>query len=345
MSRWLYLWLLGCLLVSCGNIARAQGSRKTAAKPPAAEQTSAKVDLAIHRLILKDGSYQVVSEYQVKGDRVRYISAERGGDWEEIPMTLIDWPATQKYAKEHSGDSPFAHDNDPPQDAAAIDAEEKAERNRFPEVVPNLRLPDQTGIWALDYYHDSPELVDLEQSSGNVNDRTGHNLLRSALNPAGMTRQTIEIDGRHAKPGLHEALPLFFVSVDQETDEPGADALTVDTHGATAGKKTPSGSAATSQYVIVRAAVKKDFRVVGGVKVDAAGQPTGDVIRTRAEMLPGRHWMKLTPLEPMAAGDYVLMELLSPHEANLSVWDFRIDQGASDNANAILPLQRSSLTR
>src|SRR5579859_3161634 len=71
------------------------------------------------RLILKDGSYQLVTMYQVKGDRVRYKSAERQ-EWEELPSSLVDWPATEKYEKERSTSAI--------PEAKALDKETDAER-------------------------------------------------------------------------------------------------------------------------------------------------------------------------------------------------------------------------
>src|SRR6201989_1909900 len=130
----------------------------------------------IHRLILTDGSYQQVRRWEVKGDRVRYISAERNGGWEERPVSMVDWAATEKYA--HGRTEQGREETAASDDARAVDAEEAAEKaemtSRTPPVAPRLNLPNRDGVWVMDYYHNQPELVTLEQDSGEVNQGRGH---------------------------------------------------------------------------------------------------------------------------------------------------------------------------
>src|SRR6202163_3646260 len=94
------------------------------------------------RLFLKDGSYQLVTKYETKGERVRYLSAERN-EWEELPSSLVDWPATEKYEKERTAKPAIP-------EAALIDKETDADRAaaeaHLPQVAPGLHLPDLSGI-------------------------------------------------------------------------------------------------------------------------------------------------------------------------------------------------------
>jgi hypothetical protein len=298
------------------------------------------------RLILKDGSYQIVTKYQVVGDRVRYISTERGGDWEELPNSLVDWPATEKWAKEHvpgvMPTSPAAGE------AAAIDKEEQQERAeqdaRMPQIGPGLRLPDDDSVWGLDTFHGLAELIELAQNSGNVSENTTHNVLRSALNPLAGTKQLIQLEGAKSKVQFHVAEPEIYVSL--STGEPEVvddSAHMVETHGAGSEKCKNCFSSPTSRYAIVRVQAKKAIRVIGAVNVSMLGNVSNseDMVETTAVVMPGKHWMKLTPKQPLAIGEYALMEILGPKEVNLSVWDFGVNPQAPEAKNARTPIQGS----
>ncbi|MEO8053341.1 MAG: hypothetical protein ABI833_23320, partial [Acidobacteriota bacterium] len=58
---------------------------------------------AADRLYLKDGTYQLTNQYEVKTDRVRYYSTERS-EWEEIPLEMVDLDRTKGELAEHQAE-------------------------------------------------------------------------------------------------------------------------------------------------------------------------------------------------------------------------------------------------
>jgi hypothetical protein len=304
------------------------------------------------RLVLKDGSYQIVKKYEVVGNRVRYISAERGGEWEELPASLVDWAATQAYAKAHAPGAAGPTVSDQPdsgqgiKDAAEIDKEAKAEREdemeRMPTISAGLRLPDEDGVFILDTFHGQPELIQVEQNSGGLNTGTPHNIFKASI-PSGGNKQLIQLEGYKAKVELHVSQPEIYVSLDDPKEREDADesAVIVDTHGASSMKTKISHSSPGSRYAIVRLQVKRETRVIGAAKASllSSGAPSPDVIETTAEILPGKHWMKLTPKQPLDIDEYALVEVISPKEINLAVWDFGVSPRAPEAKNAMSPVE------
>jgi hypothetical protein len=285
------------------------------------------------RLILKDGSYQSVTKYEVHGDRVRYFSAERG-EWEEVPNSLIDWDATDKFeqGREQNKVAPEAVELD-----KELEAERKAEQARSPEVAPGLRLPDEGGIFLLDTYQNQPQLAELHQSGADVDKNTKSNILRAAINPLAGAKQTIELTGAHAKIQSHTPVPSFYIEIDSKTDAslPNV-SLPKKDQGASSTVPTATGEpplAPTDRFKIIRIEVKGGKRFAGAVKIAVTGKMKTDerfVAATVTTVTGG--WVKLTPTEPLMTGEYALAEMMGKEGINLYVWDFGVNPSAPANA-------------
>src|SRR6202453_4933890 len=309
-------------------------------------------DTAPHRtrLILKDGSYQIVMSYRIVGNLVRYISAERGGEEEEIPVALVDFDATHRWEKQHTQAAQTSSDGSAP--APAIDPEllkEEADRAALtPEVAKDLRLPEEDSTLALDTFHGTPELVPLAQTDSDLNRNTGHNLLKAAVNPLSASHQIVELKGESSPIQLHIKDPVLYLRIgDESVGNTAGTPLTVDTHGATSrAENDPTGGSPNSRYVIVRADVRRGARVIASFRIGllGGGQHQEDVIETTSELLPGGHWLKITPKEPLDFGEFALMEVISYKAVNLGVWDFGVHPVAAENRDIIKPDPRRAVT-
>ena len=290
-----------------------------------------------HRLILKDGNYQLVRKYEVVGDRVRYISIERGGEWEELPENLVDWDATRKWERDHATQV----------EEASPAMKEAAERNealsRRPEVAKGLELPDEDGVFALDTFQGTPELVEMLPAELNANTKSKHGL--NTLNPMAGAKASLELDGAHAKVHFHVNDPVIYLSLNARDDaeQVVSHAMTVNTSGAKEVASRKHGAhSAHSGFAIVRVDERRAIRVVGAIHMSPNGTVTQDedVIPTKVEVLPGKHWLKITATQQLTIGEYAVVELLSASDINQSVWDFRVDPQLGDNPASLGPIYK-----
>ena len=272
-------------------------------------------DLA-KRLVLKDGSYQLVTKYEVKGDRVRYLSAERN-EWEEVPNDLVDWKATEQFEKERA-----------------------AEEANTPEVAPGLRLPEEGGVQLLDTFQGQPQLVEIDQNGGQVNKNMKGNILRAAINPIASAKQTIELPGQHAHIQSHSALPSVYVNIESGGAAPdiGPGHLKDD--------RPPEPDLPWDRFKIVRMQAKGDKRIVGDIKIAVYGKTKqeGSFLTTNSQQLTGG-WVKVTPAQPLDPGEYALVETLGREGINLYVWDFGVNPNAPANGMVTKPDASPSASR
>ena len=248
-----------------------------------------RVGWATLKLCMKDGSYQMVSSYEVHGDRVRYFSVERS-EWEEVPTSLVDFDATKRAQEETKAT-----------EKKQLEEAKQTDEERFykppdqgMEVASGIRLPGDDGIFTVD----GKRLVRLVQSSSEVvTDKKRAAMVLAVPLPVVKTRSLVVLEGAKAAIRLNDPLPVFYV---QSADGLGA------------------------KLELVHLKPGKESRVVEEVETSRGKNGKATEERTmvsleRKQVAPNIYTLK--PLDPLEAGEYVLGEIVGD-KLSLDVWDF-----------------------
>ena len=159
------------------------------------------------KLFLKDGTFQLVSSYEVNGERVRYYSVERS-EWEEIPLSLVDLETTKRALEEEKSVQ-----------KKQLEEGHEIEKERFYkpadtgfEVAPGIHLPNEEGVFAFDgtrvirLIQSTPEVITDKRRAAFAMAVPGHLLKGQAI---------LELPGPKAAVRLQQAMPTFYVKSSQ----------------------------------------------------------------------------------------------------------------------------------
>ncbi len=162
------------------------------------------------RLYLNDGGYQLVREYQVQADRVRFYSVERS-EWEEVPLDLVDLKRTEAEAASRKAESEKT--------AQALRAEDKVESDLRNEASS---IPQAPGV----YWIEGGKTKVLKQAETTLRtDKARSILQRISPLPTTSGKGTVEIDGAHSASVFTDQAPEFYIQL-SETERFGFARLT-----------------------------------------------------------------------------------------------------------------------
>lgn len=179
-------------------------------------------------------------------------------------------------------------------------------------AAPGLIVPNGNVPWALETAPDGKAaLVPIHHSA--------------ISEPEGVATEppaSHMLEGQHAHTALRSATPVFFVHTNDRTENTGD-----------AGRGNSTG------WVLVAATSEGTNRKLPHVQFSQIAQGTSCVaplLCLRAETLPDG-WARLTPREPLAPGDYVLIPVQrQPKPGVLVVYDFTADPNAALTKDAVI---------
>ena len=276
------------------------------------------------KLVLKDGSFQLVRDYQRSGERVRYLSAERG-DWEEIPAAMVDWDATANAAAAQQAE----------EDALAkkLYAQEQAQRietvmdvDASLQVAPGVFLPPGEGMFLID----GKSVKSLEQAGSQIK-TDKKQFLKQVLSPIPIvpSKQNVQIPGSRATIRVTNAQAEFYL----REAPPDPDRTTPIVKSSRPGESGP-------EVELVRATVKGNKRQLESIR-----RLFGEQLEEKRNTISIQRWeiaptvFRFTLSEPLPPGEYALAEIL-PDGMNLYVWDFGVD--ATTGAKPATPLKKKN---
>jgi hypothetical protein len=271
------------------------------------------------RLVLKDGSFQLVRSYERMGERVRYFSAERG-DWEEIPAAMVDWDATAKAEAESKKEAEELANKVHKQEAATR-AEMVMDIDASLQVAPGVFLPPGEGMFVIE----GKSVWQLEQVGSEIKVDKKRKL-EQILSPIPIVpgKHHVEIPGAKAKLRIRNAQPEFYL----REAPPDPDRVTPIQKSSRPGETGP-------EVELVRATVKGNKR-----QLETIRSLFGEEISQERDAISLQRWdiaptvFRFTLSETLAPGEYALAEIL-PDGMNLYVWDFGVD-----SAGALKPVKR-----
>ena len=303
----------------CAALESGQGPGNQTARTSAADQSSEKgqPDAAASRgkkLVLKDGNFQLVREYQRKGERVRYFSEERHA-WEEIPAAMVDWDATAK-AEADSQDASAALVKKVHTQEEAMRTETVLDVDASLVVAPGVFLPPGEGMFLIEGKSVTP--------MGQVGSQTKTDkktFLKQVLSPIPIVpgKQNVEIPGPKAKIRIPASVSPEFYLREAPPDPDNPSALE---HSSRPGETGP-------EVELVRATVKGNRR-----RLESIRSMFGQELGTERSTMSLQRWevaatvYRFTLGEPLPPGEYALTEILQGG-MNLFVWDFGVDGPAA----------------
>jgi hypothetical protein len=290
------------LLLLVGALAAtplAAQSQQTGSSSPGAKPTHVSADEGVRgkKLVLKDGTFQIVREYQVIGDRVRYYSIERS-EWEEIPSILVDWPATRKAAEQPNGRAEkaiaLAHRVDLEAHPGNLDVDAGT------GLPPGVLLPSGDGMFAFNGTRVLPIKTHLAKSKLDKGRFIAKILVPV---PVVSTKYTVTLAGKNAPERIAYPEPLFYYRIND--------------------RNRPA------QFRLIRAKVKGDHREIEylnsffGAKQTEANEIPLDVEHINPDTY------RIMAKQDLAPGEYALAIIDPGQGIDLYMWDFGIDKGAT----------------